>query len=96
MFFESRGPLYLHWGVFIGCEVFVFAFLQVFYILFEQQEAEMAMLERLPLIGALEAPTLTEQKSLERAARLQELLHFCVNEELRPSGMSEISSIRIS
>lgn len=47
----------------------------------------MAMLERLPLIGALEAPTLTEQKSLERAARLQELLHFCVNEELRPAGM---------
>ena len=44
------------------------------------------MLERLPLLGALEAPTLTEQKSLERAARLQELLHFCVNEELRPSG----------
>ena len=53
---------------------------------FVLQEAELAMLERLPLLGALEAPTLTEQKSLERAARLQELLHFCVNEELRPSG----------
>lgn len=44
------------------------------------------MLERLPLIGALESPDLPSQKSLERAARLQELLHFCVNEQLRPAG----------
>ena len=50
------------------------------------QEAELAMLERLPLIGALDAPSLTEKKSLERSARLQELLYFCVNEDLRPSG----------
>lgn len=56
-------------------------------LLFFSQEAELAMLERLPMLGALEVPTVTEQKAVERAARLQELLHFCVNEELRPAGM---------
>lgn len=46
----------------------------------------MEMLERLPLLGALEMPDVDAKKSVERAARLQEVLHFCVNEDLRASG----------
>ncbi|XP_067947410.1 sperm-associated antigen 17-like [Watersipora subatra] len=57
---------------------------------FDTKEAELAMLEHIPLIGGLETPDLPEKKSLERAARLQELLHFCVCEELRPADIDHV------
>ncbi|KAF6040698.1 SPAG17 [Bugula neritina] len=54
---------------------------------FNAKEAELAMLEKLPIIGALEPPDVSEKQSMERAAKLQQLLHFCVNEDLSPSEL---------
>ena len=53
---------------------------------FDPDKVEKEMLERLPFSAILDLPRPTSQVAKERAARLQELVHFCATGGLSQSG----------
>lgn len=58
---------------------------------FNPRKSEMEMLDRVHFKDMMDLPRPTSRVAKERAARLQELVHFCATGGLSPSGTSEFS-----
>jgi hypothetical protein len=54
---------------------------------FDPEKTECEMLKRLKISSLLHLPRPTSSVARERAARLQELVHFCATDGLAQSGM---------
>lgn len=54
---------------------------------FDPEKTELEMLKKLKISTLLHFPRPTSSVARERAARLQELVHFCASDGLAQSGM---------